>query len=89
MWRDDSTPTHDLDVRGSRGRARVGGRRGGEGDGGSEEFVVAPHGLFPRPLDPMGDVGARGKLLGYFGLLGRTVAKALADQRLLDLPLSL
>jgi E3 ubiquitin-protein ligase TRIP12 len=49
------------------------------------EYVYAPFGLFPAPLA----AGSRtGKVIESFRLLGRTVAKALQDSRLLDLPLS-
>ncbi|EFN55600.1 hypothetical protein CHLNCDRAFT_52424, partial [Chlorella variabilis] len=51
------------------------------------ELVAAPHGLFPAPLPP-GRRGDDGKPAAYFRLLGRAVAKALQDCRLLDLPLS-
>ncbi|KAI8471466.1 MAG: hypothetical protein J3K34DRAFT_367859 [Monoraphidium minutum] len=57
--------------------------------GAADAFVYAPWGLFPAPLPE----GARGgpagqRLAELFRLLGRTVAKALQDGRLLDLPLS-
>lgn len=73
---------------------------GGGGDKGgpapaasSEDYVNAPWGLFPRPLPPDmrpgGPAAAAGRpVLEHFKLLGRTVAKALQDNRLLDLPLS-
>lgn len=50
-------------------------------------MVYAPRGLFPRPLATGKDLEAKKKVLTYFKLIGRTAAKALADQRLLDLPL--
>eukprot|EP00252_Welwitschia_mirabilis_P013075 TRINITY_DN288_c0_g1_i1.p1 TRINITY_DN288_c0_g1~~TRINITY_DN288_c0_g1_i1.p1 ORF type:complete len:1842 (-),score=375.52 TRINITY_DN288_c0_g1_i1:355-5880(-) len=56
-----------------------------------EEFVHAPFGLFPRPYPPGMDVsnGSQfSKVVEYFRLLGRVMAKALQDGRLLDLPLS-
>lgn len=46
-------------------------------------FVHAPQGLFPAPMD-----AADAKVLSHFRLLGRAVAKALQDARLMDLPLS-
>lgn len=52
-------------------------------------FVHAPQGLFPMPMDAKqaaSDAGA--KVLNHFRLLGRAVAKALQDARLMDLPLS-
>ncbi|KAJ7561778.1 hypothetical protein O6H91_03G040800 [Diphasiastrum complanatum] len=55
------------------------------------EYVHAPRGLFPRPWHPSSDnstTGRYAKVIEHFRLLGRTVAKALQDGRLLDLPLS-
>lgn len=58
---------------------------------GNQEFVQAPRGLFPRPWPPNAD-SLCGKLfskvIDYFRLLGRVMAKALQDGRLLDLPFS-
>ncbi|KAL5055633.1 hypothetical protein RYX36_036315 [Vicia faba] len=55
------------------------------------ELVQAPLGLFPRPW-PANAEASEGsqlfKVIEYFRLLGRVVAKALQDGRLLDLPLS-
>ncbi|KAL4436702.1 hypothetical protein ABPG75_003841 [Micractinium tetrahymenae] len=51
------------------------------------DLVYAPQGLFPAPLPP-GQRSEDGKQVLYFRLLGRAVAKALQDSRLLDLPLS-
>ncbi|CAM6105259.1 unnamed protein product [Calypogeia fissa] len=55
------------------------------------EYVSAPHGLFPRPWPPGVDIVANskyGKVIEHFRLLGRAMAKALQDARMLDLPLS-
>lgn len=55
------------------------------------EFVHAPLGLFPRPWPPNSDAsdGSKfSKVTEYFRLVGRVMAKALQDGRLLDLPLS-
>ncbi|KAJ7196000.1 hypothetical protein O6H91_Y509500 [Diphasiastrum complanatum] len=55
------------------------------------EYVYAPRGLFPCPWHPSTDTSGNGryaKVLEHFRLLGRTMAKALQDGRLLDLPLS-
>uniref|UniRef100_A0A0D6QT53 HECT-type E3 ubiquitin transferase n=1 Tax=Araucaria cunninghamii TaxID=56994 RepID=A0A0D6QT53_ARACU len=54
------------------------------------EYVQASLGLFPRPWLPNADaIGSQfSKVLDYFRLLGRVMAKALQDGRLLDLPLS-
>ncbi|KAM7260004.1 hypothetical protein ACFE04_015745 [Oxalis oulophora] len=54
-------------------------------------FVQAPLGLFPRPWAPSADASEGSqlyKVVEYFRLLGRVLAKALQDGRLLDLPLS-
>ncbi|GAB2267878.1 E3 ubiquitin-protein ligase upl3 [Dionaea muscipula] len=58
---------------------------------GSEDLVQSRLGLFPRPWPPNSDSsdGSRfSKVIEYFRLLGRVLAKALQDGRLLDLPLS-
>ncbi|KAM7475155.1 hypothetical protein LguiB_022398 [Lonicera macranthoides] len=55
------------------------------------DFIQAPLGLFPRPWTPNADTcdGSQlSKVIEYFRLLGRVMAKALQDGRLLDLPLS-
>jgi E3 ubiquitin-protein ligase TRIP12 len=54
-------------------------------------YVNSPHGLFPRPWHPSTDVTNNkkyAKVLEHFRLLGRVMAKALQDGRLLDVPLS-
>lgn len=57
----------------------------------SGNFIQSPLGLFPRPWPPS-TVASEGsqlhKVVEYFRLLGRVMAKALQDGRLLDLPLS-
>ena len=55
-------------------------------DGQLQQFVMAPQGLFPAPLPS--HLLANSKVLSHFKLLGRAMAKALQDNRLLDLPLS-
>ncbi|XP_068639280.1 E3 ubiquitin-protein ligase UPL3-like [Aristolochia californica] len=55
------------------------------------DLVQAPLGLFPRPWPPNADVSEGSqfyKVIEYFRLVGRVMAKALQDGRLLDLPLS-
>ncbi|KAH0893835.1 hypothetical protein HID58_056264 [Brassica napus] len=55
------------------------------------DIVQAPFGLFPRPWPSTADVseGSRfHKVVEYFRLLGRVMAKALQDGRLMDVPLS-
>ena len=65
----------------------------------ASEFVNAPYGLFPQPIPPPGSlasfipnpnavVAQRARAAEVFKLLGRTLAKALQDCRLMDLPLS-
>ena len=52
------------------------------------EYVLAPYGLFPRPWPTTSESTRYTKVIAYYCLLGRTMAKALQDGRLLDLPLS-
>jgi E3 ubiquitin-protein ligase TRIP12 len=57
----------------------------------SRNLVQAPLGLFPKPWPPsvIASEGSKFfKVAEYFRLVGRVVAKALQDGRLLDLPLS-
>ncbi|XP_040063941.2 LOW QUALITY PROTEIN: E3 ubiquitin-protein ligase TRIP12 [Ixodes scapularis] len=59
---------------------------------GGEEPVKYVHsgcGLFPSPLGRNAKVGHVGRVRSRFKLLGKFVAKALMDSRMLDLPLSL
>ncbi|XP_057456554.1 E3 ubiquitin-protein ligase UPL3 [Lotus japonicus] len=56
------------------------------------ELVQAPLGLFPRPWPVNADASEGShffKVIEHFRLMGRVVAKALQDGRLLDLPLSM
>ncbi|XXG75022.1 hypothetical protein AAC387_Pa07g3615 [Persea americana] len=58
---------------------------------GRRDLIQAPLGLFPRPWHPNADAsdGSQfSKVIEYFRLLGRVMAKALQDGRLMDLPLS-
>ncbi|XAR59835.1 Ubiquitin--protein ligase [Bertholletia excelsa] len=66
-------------------------RNGNISNGGDSNVVQAPLGLFPRPWPPNADVtdGSQfSKVVEYFRLVGRVMAKALQDGRLLDLPMS-
>ncbi|KAF5752015.1 E3 ubiquitin-protein ligase UPL3-like [Tripterygium wilfordii] len=87
MWRSLSTDKSSMEIdedeekKGKTNDSAVG--HGG--------LVQAPLGLFPRPWSPNVDVSEGSqfyKVLEYFRLLGRVMAKALQDGRLLDLPLS-
>ncbi|CAI9781993.1 unnamed protein product [Fraxinus pennsylvanica] len=84
MWRLSSPsfrPSMEVDV-----DRQTDGKVGGERD-----IIQSPLGLFPRPWPPCADTsdGSQfSKVLEYFRLLGRVMAKALQDGRLLDLPLS-
>jgi E3 ubiquitin-protein ligase TRIP12 len=67
--------------------------RGGGGAPGDEgvrdrDLVAAPLGLFPAPLAPGAGRADAARGPRHFRLLGRVVAKALQDCRLLDLPLA-
>ncbi|GMI73373.1 KAKTUS, UBIQUITIN-PROTEIN LIGASE 3 [Hibiscus trionum] len=56
-----------------------------------EDIIQAPLGLFPRPWPPSADASEGSqffKVIEHFRLVGRVMAKALQDGRLLDLPLS-
>lgn len=60
--------------------------------GGNANLVQSPLGLFPRPWPLSSDTSEGSqffKITDYFRLLGRVMAKALQDGRLLDLPLSI
>ncbi|KAL9238395.1 hypothetical protein vseg_012823 [Gypsophila vaccaria] len=64
----------------------------GLSSGGDANIVRSPLGLFPRPWPPKtgtSDGSQFSKVIEYFRLLGRVMAKALQDGRLLDLPLSM
>ena len=55
----------------------------------ASEYVNAPWGLFPAPLPAkQRDPASGSKVTEHFKLLGRAVAKALQDCRLMDLPLN-
>ncbi|KAG6411974.1 hypothetical protein SASPL_124630 [Salvia splendens] len=59
---------------------------------GDKDVINMPLGLFPRPWAPNADTfdGSQfAKAIEYYRLLGRVMAKALQDGRLLDLPLSI
>lgn len=82
MWRSNSPDVNaSLDI-------DPGEKKIGKGVG---DLVLAPLGLFPRPWSQSvdsSDGGQLSKITEHFRLLGRVIAKALQDGRLLDLPLS-
>ncbi|GLT86086.1 hypothetical protein SLE2022_042490 [Rubroshorea leprosula] len=88
MWRSNSTSEkHSMEIDGDEDKS---GKTAGSAtsDG---EIVQAPLGLFPRPWPPSADASEGSplyKVIEYFRLVGRVMAKALQDGRLLDLPLS-
>lgn len=49
-----------------------------------EEYVIAKHGLFPKPLAKSGST----KIINLFKTLGQFMAKAMLDFRIIDLPFS-
>lgn len=51
-----------------------------------DSYVQAPQGLFPAPMHPKDAKGS--KTVERFRCLGRAMAKALQDSRLLDIPFS-
>lgn len=82
MWRSNSSMEKtSMDIDGDE-------QKDGKSNG---DIVQAPLGLFPRPW-PLNAVASDGsqfsKVIEYFRLVGRVMAKALQDGRLLDLPLS-
>ncbi|KAF2322732.1 hypothetical protein GH714_029798 [Hevea brasiliensis] len=90
MWRSNSSsekPTMEIDEDGNKN----GKFNNGSGGAGDADVVQAPLGLFPRPW-PLNADASEGsqfyKVIEYFRLVGRVMAKALQDGRLLDLPLS-
>lgn len=52
-------------------------------------YVFCPMGLFPLPLSRSAKVGLVTRVRSKFKLLGKFLAKALMDSRMLDIPLSL
>ncbi|KAK4761209.1 hypothetical protein SAY87_006102 [Trapa incisa] len=82
MWRSISSSLKKLDDA-DLNKETVGKKNG--------EYVHAPLGLFPRPWSPNSDNSDGNKfskVIEYFRLVGRVMAKALQDGRLLDLSLS-
>ncbi|RDX83695.1 E3 ubiquitin-protein ligase UPL3, partial [Mucuna pruriens] len=88
MWRSGSSEKYQMEIDGDEKKMKSSeGFFAGDG-----ELVQAPLGLFPRPWPANADASEGTqffKLIEYFRLLGRVMAKALQDGRLLDLPLSM
>ncbi|XP_065865567.1 E3 ubiquitin-protein ligase UPL3 [Euphorbia lathyris] len=89
MWRSTSShkPSMEIDNDGNKD-GKFNSSTGAVGD---EDVVQAPLGLFPRPWPPSAEVSEGShlyKVIENFRLLGRVMAKALQDGRLLDLSLS-
>ncbi|MBA0688107.1 hypothetical protein Goari_005914, partial [Gossypium aridum] len=89
MWRSNSTwnkSVMEIDGDGDK-NGKIAGSATIDGD-----IVQAPLGLFPRPWPPNADASEGSqffKVIEHFRLVGRVMAKALQDGRLLDLPLSM
>lgn len=85
MWRSNSASEKpSMEINGDEGKS-------GETSNISGDLVHAPLGLFPRSWPPNADASEGGqfcKVIEYFRLVGRVMAKALQDGRLLDLPFS-
>lgn len=90
MWRSNSSseePSMEIDG----DQDKNGKSYDGPGIVGNGDLVQAPLGLFPRPWPSNADASEGSqfyKIIEYFRLVGRVMAKALQDGRLLDLPLS-
>lgn len=89
MWRSYSSENQPMDIDGDEPKIKNNDGCGLNFAG--IELVQAPLGLFPRPWAPNTDAAEGSqfyKVIEYFRLVGRVMAKALQDGRLLDLPFS-
>ncbi|XP_062558407.1 E3 ubiquitin-protein ligase TRIP12 [Armigeres subalbatus] len=59
------------------------------GSSGTVSYVNAPHGLFPIPLSKTAKTSQISRLKYKFKFLGKFMAKAVMDSRMLDLPYSI
>ncbi|KAK3028482.1 hypothetical protein RJ639_040051 [Escallonia herrerae] len=93
MWRSNSSlykPSMEIDVNKQK-ETKIHNVSELSTMGSDRDLVLAPLGLFPRPWPPSADSSDGSQLskaIEHFRLLGRVIAKALQDGRLLDLPLS-
>ncbi|WVZ84708.1 hypothetical protein U9M48_031703 [Paspalum notatum var. saurae] len=90
LWRSHSPDDSGMQIDGN-GDDLTGKKHETESLVESWNIVQAPHGLFPQPWPPNADASEGNKIfkvIEYFCLVGRVMAKALQDGRLLDLPLS-
>lgn len=62
---------------------------GAGGSSGAVSYVNAPHGLFPIPLSKTAKTSQISRLKYKFKFLGKFMAKAVMDSRMLDLPYSI
>ncbi|GAB4853175.1 E3 ubiquitin-protein ligase upl3 [Ancistrocladus abbreviatus] len=86
MWRTNSSDKDAMEVDG-----KSENNSGLSSVASDVNMIYAPLGLFPCPWPPNSDSSDGSpffKVIEYFRLLGRVMAKALQDGRLLDLPLS-
>uniref|UniRef100_A0A0A0LPP5 HECT-type E3 ubiquitin transferase n=1 Tax=Cucumis sativus TaxID=3659 RepID=A0A0A0LPP5_CUCSA len=90
MWRSNSLQESTDSGEDGQARKPKGGSRL-TSDAANIDIIQSPLGLFPRPWPANADSsdGSQfSKVIEYFRLVGRVMAKALQDGRLLDLPLS-
>ncbi|XP_077246615.1 E3 ubiquitin-protein ligase UPL3-like [Tasmannia lanceolata] len=98
MWRSNSSlEKAEMEIDGSEQKnskindVADGKKLGPDSTVGSRDLIQAPLGLFPRPWSPSADASEGSQFskgIEYFRLVGRVMAKALQDGRLLDLPMS-
>ncbi|KAL5995652.1 E3 ubiquitin-protein ligase upl3 [Asimina triloba] len=94
MWRSNSSSEKSvMEIDSDEGNKVVSDAKKSDLDSavGNSNLIQAPLGLFPRPWPPNADTSDNAefsKVIEYFRLVGRVMAKALQDGRLLDLPLS-
>ncbi|OIV99549.1 hypothetical protein TanjilG_17359 [Lupinus angustifolius] len=87
IWRSDSSENFQMEIDGNEKKSQS----IESSFAGDAELVQSRFGLFPRPWPANSDASEGSqfyKVIEYFRLIGRVVAKALQDGRLLDLPLS-